>query len=236
MSITTFGRIHQSNMEEIDNEKQFSEINEKLLKNENDISNFIEEFHKKKQIDDKRNDDIWNKFLEQDKKSEEYINRRFDELQYNLSKLDSKLFTVEKNLDDLYIEYTRINTKTIREIFTEIDLKFKTSHDEIEKVSNKIMKQMKDSLNDILMKIENNKIQIEFQQNIENKTLARMLDIETAVDGLIKTVHENGKRIGLRTYASLDEALIAEPNANYFHKDPISNLFRVIGYSKNNED
>ena len=73
-------------------------------------------------------------------------------------------------------------------------------------------------------------------KNIETKIVSRMLNVETDFDSLIKKVHENRKRIGLRTYASVDEAMIAEPNAKYFHRDPVSNLFRIIGYSKNNED
>ena len=68
MSITTFGRIHQSNIEEINNNKKLSEINEKAGKNKQDISHHIEEFHEKNQIDDKRNEAIWNKFSEHDKK------------------------------------------------------------------------------------------------------------------------------------------------------------------------
>ena len=150
--------------------------------------------------------------------------------------MNSKIFTIEKNLHELYETYTRINTITIREIYNQIDLNLKKTREEIEKVSSEILKQMKDSFNDLLMKIETNKVQIDFQQNIENKTIARMIEIETAFDSLMKKVHENGERIGLRTYTSMDEAMIAEPNANLFHKDPISNLFRVIGYSKNNED
>ena len=84
MSFTTFGRIHQSYIEEINYNKKLSEINEKVMKNEKDILHHVEEFHKKNQIDDKRNEAIWNKFSEQDKKNLKYINRSFDELQYNL--------------------------------------------------------------------------------------------------------------------------------------------------------
>ena len=44
-------------------------------------------------------------------------------------------------------------------------------------MSSEILKQTKDYFNDLLMKIETNKVQMYFQQNIENKTIARMLEI-----------------------------------------------------------
>ena len=236
MSITTFGRVHQSNMEEMDKETKLSDITEKLVKNEKDISDHFDEFLKKKQNDAKRDEAIWNKFSELEKTNEEYNKKNFDEFQYDLSKLNTKIFNVEQNLDELHERYVQINSKTIKEIYNQIDLNFTKCHEEIKKVSSEILKQMKDSLNELLKKIESNKIQIDFQQNIENKIAAKMLDMETVFDDLIKKVHENGKRMGLRTYASMDEAIKAEPNANLFNRDPISNLFRIIGYSKNNED
>ena len=58
-------------------------------------------------------------------KIEEYSKKSFDGLQYNLSNLNSKIFTLEKNVDELYKAYTRINTTKIREIYNQIDLNFK---------------------------------------------------------------------------------------------------------------
>ena len=80
---------------------------------------------------------------------------------------------MKKNVDELYDKYTQFNTTIIEEIYDQFDLIFEKSQEEIEKVSTEIFKQMKNSFNDLLMKIESSNVQINFQQNIEYKTIAR---------------------------------------------------------------
>ena len=74
--------------------------------------------------------------------------------------MSSKVIIFEKKVNDLYKEYARIIAESIRELYNAIDLKFKL--DEIERVSNKILRLIEDSSNDLLMKIDTNEIEIEF--------------------------------------------------------------------------
>ena len=168
MSVSTFGRVHQPNIEE---------INKKM---EKDISNHIEEFLKKHE------EGIWNKISE---KIEECCIKSFDESQYNLSRLNTKILTIEKNLDDLYEEYKRVNTTTVREIYNQIDLNFKKSQEEIEKkASSEVLQQMKDSFNERIA-FRNSLFYDEFERLVsDTKELNKKI-----FDAVIKSDNEQKK-------------------------------------------